>query len=107
MDSFLKDAIAQTCIETVVRPAGDKLKEIPELKEKVNLRNQKLLDYDAYRSRLNVETSKNPDSEQAMKLFNKVERARESMDLITNQVTSKCKEIEEKVRKGMKETKAS
>ncbi|GMI47826.1 hypothetical protein TrCOL_g555 [Triparma columacea] len=95
VEKFVKDAIAQTCIETVVRPAGEKLKEIPKLKEKVNLRNQKVLDYDSYRSRLNVETAKNPESEQSMKLLNKVERARESMELITSQVTRKCLDIED------------
>ena len=37
VEKFVKDAIAQTCIETVVRPAGEKLKEIPKLKEKVRV----------------------------------------------------------------------
>ena len=81
-------------LETVIRPAGERLKLFAALKAKENQRQQKLLDYDAYRSRLNAESTKNPDSEHVFKLQSKLDRARESVDLVTDEVVTKCVDIE-------------
>ena len=93
LEEWIQEAIHQTCMETIVRPTGEKLNEIPELNTKLALRDQKLLDYDAYRSRWSAETQKNADSEQALKLASKVDRARESLEIITKDVLGKCANI--------------
>lgn len=71
-------AVLQPCsVETVIRPLGEKLRQFPVLSGKVVTRESKILDYDAYRSRMNAETAKNPESESALKLATKLDRARE------------------------------
>ena len=92
---FTKESIEITCMETVVRPAGEKLKAIPVLTQKVSQRQQKLLDFDAYRAKLNAESTKNPNSETTLKLASKLERARESVDCVTHEVLEACDEIGE------------
>ncbi|GMH46898.1 hypothetical protein TrVE_jg11875 [Triparma verrucosa] len=96
IEEWTHEAIHQTCMEMIVRPTGEKLNEIPELTNKLTLRDQKLLDYDAYRSRFSAETAKNADSEQTLKLASKVDRARESLEMITSDVLGKCQNIQER-----------
>jgi len=95
LHDWYKEVMEPAQIETIIRPLGSKLQQIPSLKNKISVRQSKILDYDAYRSRMNAETAKNPDSENGLKLQTKLDRARESMNVATQDVMQGCQEIEE------------
>jgi len=95
LEKWSSEVISSTCKETIIRPAGEKLKEIPALKHKIATRQQKLLDYDSYRAKLNAEQSKNPGgSEHSTKLEQKLEAARTRVDSVTTEESAKCTTIE-------------
>lgn len=91
---WYKEVLEPTHVETLIRPLGEKLARVPELKNKISVRESKILDYDAYRSRMNAETAKNPDSEAALKLQTKLEKSRENMNTATEEVMGLCRQIE-------------
>jgi len=94
IEAWSHEVISSACKECIVRPAGEKLKEIPNLKHKISTRQQKLLDYDSYRAKLNAEQSRNPDSEHSAKLAEKLDAARGKVDAVTNEVIQSCANIE-------------
>jgi len=92
LEQWTKKVISNTCKEMIVRPAGEKLKEIPGLHKTIAHRQQKLLDYDAYRRKQDAE--KNPESEQSLKIATKLESAHSKVNSVTNEVITACATIE-------------
>ena len=78
----------------IVRPFGSALRSLPHIKQQLETRRRKLLDFDVYREKLDAELSKNPDGEQAAKLQQKLDNARMRVGTITEEIRSKCLEME-------------
>ena len=95
IQAWMKDSIEATCTETVVRPVGEKLRAMPALLAKVQHRQQMVLDFDSFKSRLDAERSKNPDSDASSKLACKVENADRSLRLASEDVLEACDIVEE------------
>lgn len=95
LQAWMKDAIEATSTETVVRPVGEKLKAMPALHAKVQHRQQMALDYDAYRSKIETEKAKNPESDAATKLATKLDNAERSLKQASEDVLEACELVEE------------